>query len=194
MPPAPPAFRWLTGSPFILHDLGLSPADIGLSYMPQTVAFLAGGFGCRTALQRRSGRTLLPALLIFYAISVVSLFMVAMSGKATLWGLLAPFCGMALANGAIYPIVVANALLPFPQDTGKAAALQNCLQLGLCFSPAGRFRLAQPSVADHQRSDAVYRTACRAGLFSAADARGADGIRKRGLNAYTCAPPRAVIG
>ena len=101
--------------------------------MPQTVAFLAGGFGCRTALQRRSGRTLLPALLIFYAISVVSLFMVAMSGKATLWGLLAPFCGMALANGAIYPIVVANALLPFPQDTGKAAALQNCLQLGLCF-------------------------------------------------------------
>ena len=126
-------FAWLTGSPFILHDLGLSPADIGLSYMPQTVAFLAGGFGCRTALQHRSGRTLLPALLIFYAISVVSLFMVAMSGKATLWGLLAPFCGMALANGAIYPIVVANALLPFPQDTGKAAALQNCLQLGLCF-------------------------------------------------------------
>ena len=126
-------FAWLTGSPFILHDLGLSPADIGLSYMPQTVAFLAGGFGCRTALQRRSGRTLWPALLIFYAISVVSLFMVAMSGKATLWGLLAPFCGMALANGAIYPIVVANALLPFPQDTGKAAALQNCLQLGLCF-------------------------------------------------------------
>ena len=126
-------FAWLTGSPFILHDLGLSPADIGLSYVPQTIAFLIGGFGCRAALQRRNGRTLLPALLMFYAVSVVALFMVAMSGNATLWGLLVPFCGMALANGAIYPIVVANALLPFPQDTGKAAALQNCLQLGLCF-------------------------------------------------------------
>lgn len=126
-------FAWLTGSPFILHDLGLSPADIGLSYIPQTIAFLIGGFGCRSVLQRRKGQTLLPALLIFYAVSVAALFIVSVSGKVTLWGLLIPFCGMALANGAIYPIVVANALLPFPQDTGKAAALQNCLQLGLCF-------------------------------------------------------------
>lgn len=126
-------FAWLTGSPFILHNLGLSPADIGLSYLPQTVAFLAGGFGCRSALQRRSGRTLLPFLLVFYALSVAALFIVSLSEHVTLWGLLIPFCGMALANGAIYPIVVANALLPFPDDTGKAAALQNCLQLGLCF-------------------------------------------------------------
>lgn len=126
-------FAWLTGSPFILHDLGLTPADIGLSYLPQTVAFLVGGFGCRSALQRRSGRSLLPFLLVFYALSVAALFMVSISGQVTLWGLLIPFCGMALANGAIYPIVVANALLPFPDDTGKAAALQNCLQLGLCF-------------------------------------------------------------
>lgn len=40
---------------------------------------------------------------------------------------------MAIANGAIYPIVVAQALRPFPQATGRAAALQNTLQLGLCF-------------------------------------------------------------
>jgi len=47
--------------------------------------------------------------------------------------LLIPFCLMAVANGAIYPIVVAQALRPFPQATGSAAALQNTLQLGLCF-------------------------------------------------------------
>ncbi|MOA48124.1 Inner membrane transport protein YdhC [compost metagenome] len=40
---------------------------------------------------------------------------------------------MAVANGAIYPIVVAQALRPFPHATGRAAALQNTLQLGLCF-------------------------------------------------------------
>ena len=40
---------------------------------------------------------------------------------------------MAMANGAIYPIVVAQALSPFPQAAGRAAALQNTLQLGLCF-------------------------------------------------------------
>ena len=47
--------------------------------------------------------------------------------------ILIPFCVMAVANGAIYPIVVAQALRPFPQATGRAAALQNTLQLGLCF-------------------------------------------------------------
>ncbi|WP_437611929.1 purine nucleoside transporter PunC [Erwinia sp. V71] len=126
-------FAWLTGSPFILADLGLSPADIGLSYLPQTIAFLIGGFGCRTLLQRVDGKQLLPWLLLGYAISVAALFAVALSTQATLTALLIPFCGMAMANGAIYPIVVANALLPFPHATGKAAALQNMLQLGLCF-------------------------------------------------------------
>lgn len=36
-------FAWLTGSPFILGDMGYSPNVIGLSYVPQTLAFLLGG-------------------------------------------------------------------------------------------------------------------------------------------------------
>ena len=127
-------FAWLTGSPFILADLGLSPADIGLSYLPQTVAFLIGGFGCRALLNRFKGAQLLPWLLAVYSLSILALFAVALSGHSTLVSLLLPFCGMALANGAIYPIVVSAALMPFPDATGKAAALQNTLQLGLCFA------------------------------------------------------------
>ena len=139
-------FAWLTGSPFILAELGLSPAHIGLSYLPQTLAFLVGGFGCRSLLQRVEGKALLPWLLVGYAISVAALFTVALSEQVTLTALLIPFCGMAMANGAIYPIVVANALLPFPDATGKAAALQNMLQLGLCFvaSMAVSALIAQP--------------------------------------------------
>lgn len=139
-------FAWLTGSPFILADLGLTPGDIGLSYVPQTLAFLTGGFGCRALLQRMDGSVLLPWLLLGYAISIGAVFAVALSGHATLTALLIPFCGMAMANGAIYPVVVANALLPFPQATGKAAALQNMLQLGLCFiaSMAVSALIAQP--------------------------------------------------
>ncbi|WP_293000959.1 purine nucleoside transporter PunC [Pantoea sp.] len=127
-------FAWLTGSPFILADLGLSPADIGLSYLPQTIAFLIGGFGCRALLNRYKGAQLLPWLLAVYSLSILALFAVALSGHSTLLSLLLPFCGMALANGAIYPIVVSAALMPFPDATGKAAALQNTLQLGLCFA------------------------------------------------------------
>ncbi|KAF6669206.1 MULTISPECIES: purine nucleoside transporter PunC [Pantoea] len=126
-------FAWLTGSPFILAGLGLSPADIGLSYLPQTLAFLIGGFGCRALLNRFNGAQLLPWLLGVYSLSILALFAVALSGQGTLLSLMVPFCGMALANGAIYPIVVSSALMPFPHATGKAAALQNTLQLGLCF-------------------------------------------------------------
>lgn len=127
-------FAWLTGSPFILADLGLSPADIGLSYVPQTLAFLIGGFGCRALLNRFNGSQLLPWLLGIYSLSILALFAVALAGNSTLVSLMVPFCGMALANGAIYPIVVSSALMPFPNATGKAAALQNTLQLGLCFA------------------------------------------------------------
>ncbi len=65
--------------------------------------------------------------------SVLATWLVGLSEAVTLTTLLIPFCLMAMANGAIYPIVVAAALLPFPQATGRAAALQNTLQLGLCF-------------------------------------------------------------
>ncbi|CNI01548.1 inner membrane transport protein YdhC [Yersinia thracica] len=126
-------FAWLTGSPFILGDMGYSPNAIGLSYVPQTLAFLLGGFACRSALSRIKGNTLLPWLLAGYALSMIALYLIATLTTPTLVTLLIPFCIMALVNGACYPIIVANALMPFPANTGKAAALQNTLQLGLCF-------------------------------------------------------------
>lgn len=142
-------FAWLTGSPFILGDMGFSPNDIGLSYMPQTLAFLLGGYGCRTALKRIRGKTLLPWLLVTYGISMVALYLVATLTEPTLTSLLIPFCVMALVNGAGYPIMVANALMPFPESSGKAAALQNTLQLGLCFvaSMLVSMFIAQPLLA-----------------------------------------------
>ena len=126
-------FAWLTGSPFILHDMGYSPAAIGLSYVPQTIAFLVGGYGCRAALQKWEGQQMLPWLLVLFALSVFGTWAVGFIPGTGLTEILIPFCVMAVANGAIYPIVVAQALRPFPQATGRAAALQNTLQLGLCF-------------------------------------------------------------
>lgn len=126
-------FAWLTGSPFILHDMGYSPTVIGLSYVPQTIAFLIGGYGCRAALQKWQGAQMLPWLLVIFALSVIGTWAVGLVEGVTLTALLIPFCVMAIVNGGIYPIVVAQALKPFPQATGRAAALQNTLQLGLCF-------------------------------------------------------------
>ncbi|QKN81670.1 purine nucleoside transporter PunC [Scandinavium goeteborgense] len=126
-------FAWLTGSPFILSAMGYGPTVIGLSYVPQTIAFLIGGYGCRSALQKWDGQQMLPWLLLAFAVSVAGTFAVGLTAGSSLTTLLIPFCLMAMANGAIYPIVVAQALRPFPHATGRAAAMQNTLQLGLCF-------------------------------------------------------------
>ena len=126
-------FAWLTGSPFILHEMGYGPTAIGLSYIPQTIAFLVGGYGCRALLQKWSGQQMLPWLLVIFAVSVAATWLVGLQTHASLVALMIPFCLMAVVNGGIYPIVVAQALKPFPQATGRAAALQNTLQLGLCF-------------------------------------------------------------
>ena len=126
-------FAWLTGSPFIMGQLGLSPSEIGLSYIPQTVTFLIGGFGCRALLNRFNGEQLLPWLLFVYLVSVSALLVVGLWMTPTLSRLLVPFSMMAMANGAIYPIVVSKALKTFPQHSGKAASVQNFTQLALCF-------------------------------------------------------------
>ncbi|NHB60577.1 purine nucleoside transporter PunC [Photorhabdus sp. RW14-46] len=126
-------FAWLTGSPSILGEMGYTPDDIGLSYIPQTLAFIVGGYGCRSILAKIKSDTIFPYLLIGYAISMIVLYLIAKFDEPTLFTILVPFCFMAAMNGALYPIAVANALSAYPQDSGKATALQNTLQLGLCF-------------------------------------------------------------
>ncbi|ELX8378708.1 purine nucleoside transporter PunC [Providencia vermicola] len=126
-------FAWLTGSPFILRNMGFNPADIGLSYIPQTLAFIIGGYGCRFLLIKIRAEVLFPLLLVGYAVSMSILFLMAIYTTPSLTMILIPFCFMAAMNGASYPIAVSKALNTYPQASGKAAALQNALQLGLCF-------------------------------------------------------------
>lgn len=126
-------FAWLTGSPFILHNLGYSASVIGWSYVPQTIAFLIGGFGYRYVSTKIENEVILPKPLIVYSICMVALFLEAILLTPNLTLILIPFCLMAFVNGACYPIVVSDALTPFQQHSGKASALLNFLQLSACF-------------------------------------------------------------
>ncbi|QTL41442.1 Bcr/CflA family multidrug efflux MFS transporter [Xenorhabdus budapestensis] len=125
-------FAWLTGSPTILINMGYDATDIGLSYIPQTLAFMLGGYGCRLLLEKIKSETIFPILLVGYAVSMALIYLIALIYPSFML-ILVPFCFMAVMNGASYPIAVANALSVYPKDGGKAAALQNALQLGLCF-------------------------------------------------------------
>ena len=77
-------FAWLTGSPFILHEMGYGPTVIGLSYVPQTIAFLIGGYGCRAALQKWQGHQMLPWLLVVFALSVAATWLAGIQDHPSL--------------------------------------------------------------------------------------------------------------
>ncbi|SFN93270.1 drug resistance transporter, Bcr/CflA subfamily [Xenorhabdus japonica] len=126
-------FAWLTGSPTILKNMGYDSTDIGLSYIPQTLAFMIGGYGCRILLAKVKSETVFPFLLVGYAVSMTIIYLISILGEPSFIAILIPFCVMAAMNGASYPIAVANALSVYPKNSGKAAALQNTLQLSLCF-------------------------------------------------------------
>src|SRR5699024_6594858 len=93
-------FAWLTGAPFFLKELGYNEEQIGWSFVPQTIAFLIGGYGYNFLSNRVSGVRLLPYLLHWTALSLVSLFVIARFTDPTLTTLLIPFCVLALCNGA----------------------------------------------------------------------------------------------
>lgn len=126
-------FAWLTGSPFFLKEMGYNESEIGFSFVPQTIAFLVGGFGYRTLSSRVNGDVLMPFFIALFVIAISSLTVLAVFTTPTLTTLLIPFCLMAFVNGASYPIVVSEALKLYPNNSGKAAALQNTIQLGMCF-------------------------------------------------------------
>lgn len=126
-------FAWLTGAPFFLIELGYSEAEIGWSFVPQTIAFMVGGYGYRMVTSKIDGKKLMPYLLVLYSICMLSMLGLALFTTPTLTTLLIPFCIMAFTNGACYPIAVNEALKIYPNHSGKASALQNTLQLGTCF-------------------------------------------------------------
>lgn len=126
-------FAWLTGSPFFLKELGYNENQIGMSFIPQTITFLFGGYGYRAFANRLKERSTIIVLLAMYSLSLLIILVMCLMTTPTLTMLLIPFSIMALSNGATYPIVVARAMRNFPQSAGKASALQNTLQLGICF-------------------------------------------------------------
>jgi hypothetical protein len=55
----------------------------------------------------------------------------------TIWPILIPFCFIAIANGAIYPVVINQALSEFKNCSATAVGLLNFLQIMLCFAASG---------------------------------------------------------
>lgn len=127
-------FAYLTGSPFLMNAMGYSAKEIAFSFIPQTIAFIIGGYGCRALLNRYAGKQLLPYALVLLISAVMILFTFSLLFEiTTIWPILLPFCLVAVANGAIYPIIINQALADFKGCSATAAGLLNFLQTMFCF-------------------------------------------------------------
>jgi hypothetical protein len=144
--------------------MGYSPAAIGLSYVPQTIAFLVGGYGCRAALQKWQGQQMLPWLLVLYALSVIGTWAVGFIPGAGLAEILIPFCVMAIANGAISDCRGAG-VTSVPAGNGPRGSLAEHTATGAVLpGKPGGIGTDCHAAADHHQRDAGYRCAAASAI------------------------------
>ncbi|MDP2491460.1 purine nucleoside transporter PunC [Vibrio splendidus] len=124
-------FAYLTGMPEIMAQLGYEAKDIGLSFIPQTIAFMAGGYFGKQAVKKYGDGVVLRNLIGLFSVAALLIFIASQWELTSIWPLLAPFCLIAVANGALYPIVVNRALSSAKQSPATAAGLQNSLQISI---------------------------------------------------------------
>ncbi|MCL1048300.1 Bcr/CflA family multidrug efflux MFS transporter [Shewanella abyssi] len=127
-------FSYLTVWPMVMEQHGFDATAIGLSFIPQTLMFILGGYGSKTLIRKSGSETALKVLLSVFGLSVFTIVLVTILIKGlSIFPLLAAFSILAACNGAIYPIVVNGALQQFSKNAAKAAGLQNFIQISLSF-------------------------------------------------------------
>ncbi|MGD8118115.1 purine nucleoside transporter PunC [Vibrio sp. TRT 29B02] len=122
-------FAYLTGMPEIMAQLGYEAKDIGLSFIPQTIAFMAGGYLGKVGVKKFGDEKVLRQLIGLFSVASLLIFIASQWQLSSIWPILAPFCLIAVANGALYPIVVNRALASAQQSPATAAGLQNSVQI-----------------------------------------------------------------
>ncbi|GIU31778.1 Bcr/CflA family drug resistance efflux transporter [Shewanella colwelliana] len=127
-------FSYLTLWPIVMEMHGYEATEIGLSFIPQTIMFIVGGYLSKVLIRKVGAERTLSVLLMLFGTCVAAIsFSVLIIQTKSIWPLLTIFSVLAAANGASYPIVVNCALQVFKQCSAKAAGLQNFLQISLAF-------------------------------------------------------------
>lgn len=127
-------FSYLTLWPIVMEQHGYQATEIGLSFIPQTIMFIVGGYMSKVLIKKVGVEQSLTVLLLLFGVCVAGIaFSTLILRSDTIWPMLTIFSILAAANGACYPIVVNCALQVFKQASAKAAGLQNFLQIGMAF-------------------------------------------------------------
>ncbi|MDO6776158.1 purine nucleoside transporter PunC [Shewanella sp. 3_MG-2023] len=127
-------FSYLTVWPSVMIKFGYEAKAIGLSFIPQTIMFIVGGYMSKVLVKKFGTTQALNYLLglFFFCVATIAIATLVIPMES-IYPLLVTFSLLAAANGATYPLVVNNALQQFSKNATKAAGLQNFLQIGMAF-------------------------------------------------------------
>ncbi|WP_028108290.1 purine nucleoside transporter PunC [Ferrimonas futtsuensis] len=134
-------FAFLTGLPRVMTGMGYVAADIAMVFLPQTLAFMAGGYLGKRLVERMGDEWLLKQLLVLFGFASLLLTVVSLLPLPVIWPMLLPFCLLAAANGALYPIAVNRALGQARECPATGAGLQNCIQISISFAASAAVAL-----------------------------------------------------
>ncbi len=127
-------FCYLTASPFILEQMGYSALFIGLSFIPQTIAFMLGGFLSKKVVDYFGPKIMWHCLCSFVFFALLLFCMTVLSPLHHALQIIIPFSIMALLNGILYPNFMTIALNQFPKLAGTAAGLAGSIQAFIAFA------------------------------------------------------------
>lgn len=155
-------FAYLTGMPEIMSQLGYGAKEIGLSFVPQTIAFMLGGYLGKVGVRKYGDGNVLRQLMGLFSVASLLVFIASQWTLTSIWPILAPFCLIAVANGALYPIVVNRALANAAQSPATAAGLQNSVQI--CVSSVSS-ALVAAMASQAQMATGMAIVLCTGGLW-----------------------------
>jgi len=130
-------FLYVAAAPQLLTQLlGRSPTDVYLVFTPMMLGLMAG-FLCLPRLVQRWGaqRTLYLAYAGFVVINLLNIALAATVPPGLIH--LLPVAACALVTAVSMPLLVGQALHPFPDNAGLAASCQMFLQYAMMALTAG---------------------------------------------------------
>ncbi len=126
-------FCYLTASPFILKQMGYNAMYIGLSYIPQTIAFMIGGFISKKVVDYFGLKIMTYCLYAFVLFAAILFCATVIFPLHHALQIIIPFSVMALLNGILYPRGMSLALNYLPALAGTAAGLAGSVQAFIAF-------------------------------------------------------------
>jgi Bcr/CflA subfamily drug resistance transporter len=126
-------FCYLTESPFVLKNLGFSAYIIGFFYIPQTIAFMIGGFISKWLVDKFGTHKTLQGSIYLALISSLIMLIATIYPIVSSMQIVIPFFMIAFCNGIIYPTGISRALSRFNMIAGTAAGLSGFLQAMTAF-------------------------------------------------------------